>query len=97
MHVRFSDTAETDLQAIYDHIAEDNPQAAQRIVDLLIFAAYQLGDFPFLGRVGVVPDTREWSVSGTSYFIVYAINDDRAHIDVETIIHTSRQYPPRQG
>jgi addiction module RelE/StbE family toxin len=96
MHVRFSDTAENDLQAIHDHIAEDNPQAAQKIVDRLIFAAYQLGDFPFLGRSGDVPDTREWSVSGTSYFIVYSINDDRAHIDVETIIHTSRQYPPHE-
>ena len=94
MHVRFSDTAEADLQAIYDHIADDNAQAAQRIVDRLIVAAYQLGDFPFLGRPGSVPETREWSVSGTSYFIVYTINDDGAHIDVETIIHTSRQYPP---
>ena len=95
MHVRFSDTAEDDLEAIFDHIAQDNLQAAQKIIDRLIFAAYQLGDFPFLGRTGIVPNTREWSVSGTSYFIVYSINDDRAHIDVETIIHTSRQHPPK--
>ena len=94
MHVRFSDTAEADLHAIYDHIADDNVQAAQKVVDRLIFAAYQLGDFPFLGRPGKIQETREWSVSGTSYFIVYTINDDGAHIDVETIIHTARQFPP---
>lgn len=93
MHIRFSDTAENDLDSIYAYIEEDNPQAAQKIIDRLIFAAYQLESFPLLGRSGAVAGTREWSVSGTSYFIVYTINEDRAHIDIETIIHSSRMYP----
>jgi toxin ParE1/3/4 len=93
MHLRFSDTAERDLDAIYNHIAKENPAAAQRIVDSLLSAAYQLENFPFLGREGRVPQTRELSVPRTPYYLVYTLPDDY-HIDVETIIHERQQFPP---
>jgi toxin ParE1/3/4 len=55
MHLRFSDTAEADLDKIYTEVSKHNPTAPQRVVDALLSAAYQLENFPFLGRVGRIP------------------------------------------
>lgn len=93
MHVRFSRTAEADLDAIHDYIAEHNQGAARRIVDALILAADQLGSFPFLGRPGRVDGTRELTVPRTPYIMIYTL-PDAYHVDIETIIHTRRQWPP---
>ena len=93
MHVRFSPTAEADLDAIHDYIAEENAIAALRIVDALLLAADQLGAFPFLGRPGRVDGTRELIVPRTPYMMVYTL-PDIYHVDIETIVHTRRQWPP---
>lgn len=46
-----------------------------------------------MGRRSQLDDTREFSVTGLPYLIVYAIafNTD---VDVLTILHTRRRYPP---
>jgi len=49
--------------------------------------------FPFLGREGDIEHTREFSIPGLSYVIVYAIASE-TDIDVLTIIHDRQQYPP---
>ncbi len=92
MHVRLSDVAESDLEAIHRHIAKDDAQAATRMADRILTTLYQLESFPFLGRPGRVEGTRELTVPRTSYFIVYSITDDY-HIDVELIMHSRRQFP----
>lgn len=92
MHVRFSDEASGDLQRIRDYIAGRNPTAAQRVVDTILITAYQLESFPFLGRHGRVPSTREISIPKYPYFIVYTLPDEY-HIDIEAIFHTSQLYP----
>ena len=92
MHVRFSDRAEADLDHIHTHISEQNPAAANRIVDALLSAAYQLESFPFLGRPGREENTRELSVPRTPYFIAYTL-PDQYHVDIEAIIHERRKYP----
>lgn len=93
MHVRFSPTAESDLDGIHNYIAEHNPAAALRIIDTLILAADQLGAFPFLGRPGRIDGTRELTVPRTPYILIYTL-PDAYHVDVETIVHTRRQWPP---
>lgn len=93
MHLRFSDTAEADLDAIHAKIVEHDARAARRIVDAILSAAYHLENFPLLGRISRVPQTRELSVPRTPYFIVYTI-PDQYHVDVETIIHERQEYPP---
>lgn len=51
------------------------------------------GQFPLLGRAGMIENTREFSVVGLPYLIVYRIASD-TEVDVLTIIHTRRMYPP---
>lgn len=92
MHLRFSDTAEKDLDKIYKDRVTDNPEAAQRMVDNLLSASYQLESFPFMGREGRVSNTRELSVPRTPFILVYTL-PDQYHIDLETIIHERQQYP----
>ena len=54
--------------------------------------AMMFGQFPLLGRAGLVESTREFSVVGLPYLIVYQVASD-TDVDVLTIIHTRRKYP----
>ncbi|UZW57268.1 type II toxin-antitoxin system RelE/ParE family toxin [Sphingobium sp. JS3065] len=92
MNVNFTPQARDDLAAIRDWIAQDDERAADRVVARVVQTAMMFGQFPLLGRTGVVEGTREFSVVGLPYLIVYRIASD-IEVDVLTIIHTRRVYP----
>ena len=48
--------------------------------------ASHLEQHPELGRVGVVPGTRELIVGGTPYVIIYAVSDDQADVAVLGVV-----------
>ncbi len=93
MNVSFTPQARRDLRAIRDWIAGDNERAAERVASRIIQTAMMFGQFPLLGRSGQVAGTREFSVVGLPYVIVYAIASE-SEIDVLTVLHTRRRYPP---
>lgn len=93
MNVNFTPLARDDLAAIRDWIAEDDERAADRVIARIVQTAMMFGQFPQLGRAGLVDGTREFSVVGLPYLIVYQIASD-TDVDVLTIIHTRRIYPP---
>lgn len=92
MNVSFTPQANDDLRAIRDWIAEDNERAADRVVSRIVQTAMMFGQFPMLGRKGRVAGTREFSVVGLPYLIVYAIPSG-SEIDVLTVVHTRQRYP----
>ncbi|HBI20309.1 MULTISPECIES: type II toxin-antitoxin system RelE/ParE family toxin [unclassified Brevundimonas] len=80
MRVDWTDEALADLLDAYAFIAADNPSAAERVQDRLIEAARTLSDMPNRGREGRQAGTRELTVLGTPYLIVYAVGDEAVTI-----------------
>jgi plasmid stabilization system protein ParE len=74
LSVRWSDAAFQQLTATYSYLAERNPQAADRLLDALFDAAASLREFPFRGRVGPLPHSRELVVK--NHIIVYEVLED---------------------
>ena len=51
MKVLWTDSALSQLQGIYDYLAQTSPQYALRIVDQLTVRSIQIATFPFSGRM----------------------------------------------
>lgn len=90
MIVFWTPEAEQDRSDIMDYIAADNPAAALHMDLLFGEAAARLADHPFMGKPGIIPDTREL-IPHPSYRLVYTINQDT--IWVLALVHTARLWP----
>jgi plasmid stabilization system protein ParE len=67
-----SQEALSDLDEIWLYIAQDNPTAADRVVDELYAASYKLAEFPGMGHLRedlIDEPLRFWSVY--QYLIIY--------------------------
>lgn len=71
-----------------DHIALDNPVAAEGVYREIVQAAQKLPRFPALGRPGRHPETRELSVPGLPYLIVYEVGSET--VTILAVFHTAR-------
>ena len=92
MRVSFTPQARDDLAGIREWSADRDDRAADRVVSRTVQTARMFGPFPMLGRAGQVEGTREFSVVGLPYLIVYAIASE-SEVDVLTVLHTRRRYP----
>ncbi|MET0363427.1 MAG: type II toxin-antitoxin system RelE/ParE family toxin [Sphingobium sp.] len=92
MNVNFTPQARDDLQAIRDWIAQDDPRAGDSVVARIVQTAMMFGQFPLLGREGLVQGTREFSVVGLPYVIVYRLESE-TDLDVLTVMHARQKYP----
>lgn len=94
--VVWTDRALSDLEAIGDFIAADNPAAAERWFGVLMATAERAAGTPMAGRR--VPelgrdDVRE--VLKRTYRIVYRVRDD--HMEVLTVFEGHRLFPRDVG
>lgn len=86
MKVRWTDTAQRHLDAIYQYIAQDSRIYARRMVDRLTRRSLQIGEFPLSGRI--VPEYEKNQIREVvegPYRIIYHIRPDQ--IDVLAVIH----------
>jgi toxin ParE1/3/4 len=83
--------AARDLDSIGDYISQENPRAAERVVNRIRDAAANLADFPLLGREGRVVDTRELVISSTPFILVYRAREDR--VEILAVFHSARCWP----
>ncbi|MDR1853697.1 MAG: type II toxin-antitoxin system RelE/ParE family toxin [Azoarcus sp.] len=91
MHaLEWRETARADLLEIIEYIADDNPDAAQRLKDEIESKAENLRKHPKLYRSGRVAGTREMVVR-SNYIVVYAETD--ATVSILRILHAARQWP----
>lgn len=94
MRLRWTQCALDEFENAHDHIAKDNPRAAQEIAQRILDASHKLLDHPHIGRIGEDEDTREWRVQRTPYLLVYEIKDDV--IELLRVWHTKREWPPQE-
>jgi toxin ParE1/3/4 len=70
---------------------EDDPAAAQRVARTIYTAVAGLRNFPYRGRIGLAPGTRELTFTPWPYIAVYEVIDD--HVQALRIRHASQDWP----
>lgn len=88
--LEWRETARADLLAIADYIADDNPNAAQRLVDDIEAKVAKLTEHPKLYRTGRVAGTKEMLVRG-NYVVIYA--EDARAVTILRVLHAAMQWP----
>jgi plasmid stabilization system protein ParE len=96
--VVWSAAALDDTDELVAYIANDNPAAADKVLDRIESSARLLGRRA-IGRRGRVEGTYEKSVTGLPYIIAYAINLSPSGVEqivILRVIHTARNWPKGQ-
>ena len=91
MKVVWTRPALADLTAVGEHVARDNPAAAERLLARIGARVRDLRERPHRGRIGRVPGTRELVVDGTAYIVAYQIEGDR--LAILAVFHAARAWP----
>ncbi len=79
------------LQQAYDYIAEDDPDAAAKVILKMQAGVNQLEEFPMLGYVGRVQGTRELVMANTPYVVIYRVKGNM--VQILRVLHHSKRYP----
>lgn len=91
----WADAARDDYLGIIRFIAQENPDAAERVAECLDQAVLRLGEIA-IGRPGRVAGTYEKVVAGLPYIVAYEIvarPDDSEMIAILHVIHGARHWP----
>jgi len=91
--IRYLGTAEADLLSIVDYIADDNPRAADKMINRFETAIGRLAHSPFAGKV---PDDdelrrRNYRMLIVGKYLVFYIVKENA-VEIHHIIHGARDY-----
>lgn len=76
--IRWTTEAADQLEAIVNHIREDNPEAALALAQTILDRLAGLKKFPSLGRPGEGNGTRE--LLSPPYVIVYRLKEEIAEV-----------------
>lgn len=76
--IRWTSDAANELEAIVNHVRQDNPKVALTIAQTIFTRVKELRTFPSMGRPGEREGTRE--LISAPYVIVYRLHDDVAEI-----------------
>ena len=87
----WTNTAIHDLESVRDDIVEHNPQAAREVGQVILAAVAKLAEFPAIGRMGRVPNTRELVVPGLPFILPYTVDNNR--VVILAVIHGARKWP----
>ncbi len=86
MKVIWFKSAVLDLKSVRDYITQDNPQAAQQVVQRIKDKVSLLREQPGMGRPGRVPNTKELLVDRTPFILPYRVRDNK--IEILRVLHT---------
>ena len=92
MKVLWTESALSQLNTIYEYIAQTSPDYALRMIDRLTRRSIQISEFPLSGRVvpeyefNEIREILEWP-----YRIIYVIRSEESRIEVLAVVHGTRQ------
>lgn len=96
MDIRWLETATRTRFAQLEHIARDNPNAAERLDEEIERQTGMLVLHPEIGRAGRLEGTRELVISRTPFIAVYRVRKTR--VEILRILHGAQQWPkPKTG
>lgn len=93
MKVVWLPTAIANRDAIFDYIAQENPQAAIDQDERIEKQVDMLEQFPDGGRSGRKKDTRELVISRTALVVVYRVRRRLQRVEILRVLHTAQQWP----
>jgi len=86
MKVHWTNAAEGHLDAIFNHIAQNSPEYAKRMIDRITRRSQQIAEYPLSGhRVYEYDFNQVREVIEGPYRIIYHIKSDQ--VDVLAVIH----------
>jgi toxin ParE1/3/4 len=91
MPIVWLSVAVQDVLKIRTYIAEQDPQPAQSVGLQIDKAVGYLAAMPNMGRPGRIFGTRELAISGTSFLVVYRVQNDR--VEVLRVLHGRQLFP----
>ena len=94
MNLNVTPSARADIRGIHEFIARDDERTADTVVSRIRSSIDTLLVLPMAGRAGRIEGTREWSIPGLPYFVVYALTSE-TDLDIVSVIHERRDYPFR--
>lgn len=95
MTIRWTQPATDDFLGIVTWIAASNPAAAAPVGRRILAAVETLDAFPFQGRPGRSPDTRELVIAGLPYLVVYSVEPAEPRtLVILRVLHGAMLWPP---
>jgi len=91
VRIRWLRTAERNLEEIASYIAEDDPDAAARVISRIAEAIDLLPTHPAMGRAGRVVGTRELVIAGTPFIVPYRVRGKA--VEILRVMHGARRGP----
>ena len=91
MRIAWTPAAATDLEQILDYLEEQKSAVATQVVRQIYSAASSLREFPRQGRPGRKEGTRELTLSGLPWLIIYMVSDEVVRII--RVLHGAQRWP----
>ena len=93
MRVAWLPRAIANRDAIFDYVAQENPQAALDQDERIEKQVDMLEQYPESGRPGRKKNTRELVISRTSLVAVYRVRPRLQRVEILRVLHTRQQWP----
>ena len=96
MKVIWTEPAENDLDALFDHVARDSPLYAEQFVDRITASTEALATTPRIGRT--VPEAKLEHIrqrTVQSQRVIYAIDDARQIVRILALVHVRQDLAAR--
>jgi plasmid stabilization system protein ParE len=91
VRVRWTEAAAHDFEVIADYLFDQSAEIAPVLIRRIFDAVNGLKQFPYRGRRGREPGTRELVISNLPYLVVYCVSSDMVLIG--RVLHGAQQWP----